>query len=383
MDLGVIADLILFTPYDYGHWGFDCMGQDQDLEYVRYAVARLSSFRNVWWALANEWSDNLCKCGLGEFRKNCSQTAWDVLGEALAAADPYGRQKSIHNGEAYYNHSRGWVSHISMQCHHASCADLARNAWPGKPIVFDEVGYEGKGIGFANLGAQLMTGRVWVFLARGTFAGHSEALLPTDAATQKACTHDGSSTGQGGSWLGCDVEMWWNRGGRFHGGSAGALSHLYRWITDRSTINFPLKLFGSKSMRPLTLASGVYVLGFPGRFYLVVEDELDPAFKGKVPSAFTLALPKSVGINGSYSCFALQYFDGTITPCGEDGAFDSDCQSVLAPGNVTCKPQSFGVVYVFTVLEDEVEVAGVVGQASGRAGSSLALPGQTGQFARS
>ncbi len=25
-DMGVIADIIVFHPYDDGHWGFDCMG---------------------------------------------------------------------------------------------------------------------------------------------------------------------------------------------------------------------------------------------------------------------------------------------------------------------------------------------------------------------
>ena len=27
----------------------------------------------------------------------------------------------------YYNHSRPWITHISMQCHDASCVDLAKH----------------------------------------------------------------------------------------------------------------------------------------------------------------------------------------------------------------------------------------------------------------
>ena len=65
-----MADLILFHPYDgvpleasEGHWGFDCLGGHDPLRYgpandehyLRYAVARLASFSNVWWSLANEW----------------------------------------------------------------------------------------------------------------------------------------------------------------------------------------------------------------------------------------------------------------------------------------------------------------------------------------
>lgn len=48
----IVADLILFHPYDSGHWGFDCLGgQDPnnydiatDARYLRYVVARLSAF---------------------------------------------------------------------------------------------------------------------------------------------------------------------------------------------------------------------------------------------------------------------------------------------------------------------------------------------------
>ena len=26
LEMGVVADIIVFHPYDTGHWGFDCMG---------------------------------------------------------------------------------------------------------------------------------------------------------------------------------------------------------------------------------------------------------------------------------------------------------------------------------------------------------------------
>ena len=46
--VGVVADLILFHPYDGGHWGFDCMGgagaeeydTANDEFYLQYVVAR-------------------------------------------------------------------------------------------------------------------------------------------------------------------------------------------------------------------------------------------------------------------------------------------------------------------------------------------------------
>ena len=54
-DLGIEADLILFHPYDVGHWGFDRMPAAVDDRYLKYVVARLSAYRNVWWSLANEF----------------------------------------------------------------------------------------------------------------------------------------------------------------------------------------------------------------------------------------------------------------------------------------------------------------------------------------
>ena len=66
---GVVADIIVFHPYDGGQWGFDCMGgtdpshynTSNDERYLKYLAARFASFDNVWWSMANEWSDCACK----------------------------------------------------------------------------------------------------------------------------------------------------------------------------------------------------------------------------------------------------------------------------------------------------------------------------------
>ena len=47
--------MILFHPYDWDKWGFDRMTDEVDDFYLKYVVARLSAFRNVWWSLANEF----------------------------------------------------------------------------------------------------------------------------------------------------------------------------------------------------------------------------------------------------------------------------------------------------------------------------------------
>ncbi len=54
-DRGIQADVILFHPYDKGRYGFGRMPATADDLYLRYIVARLSAYRNVWWSLANEY----------------------------------------------------------------------------------------------------------------------------------------------------------------------------------------------------------------------------------------------------------------------------------------------------------------------------------------
>jgi hypothetical protein len=51
--LGIEADLILFHPYD--RWGYATMPAEADDRYLRYVLARMSAYRNIWWSLANEF----------------------------------------------------------------------------------------------------------------------------------------------------------------------------------------------------------------------------------------------------------------------------------------------------------------------------------------
>lgn len=36
-------------------WGFDRMPLEAGVRYLKYLTARMSSFRNIWWSLANEY----------------------------------------------------------------------------------------------------------------------------------------------------------------------------------------------------------------------------------------------------------------------------------------------------------------------------------------
>lgn len=191
--LGIVADLILYHPYDFGNYGFDCMGGrsnqtydlSNDLQYIRYAVARLASRSNVWWSLANEY--DLCRCKL--------MVHWDVIGELVRAEDPQRstRPRSIHEWRVMYNHSRSWVTHLSLQLAPDHAGDHVTRAlhdgsyckaiWNAecmpKPIVWDEVCYEGDlSYGWGRLSGAEQVSRFWWGLTLGC-AGvtHGEVLL--------------------------------------------------------------------------------------------------------------------------------------------------------------------------------------------------------------
>ena len=179
----VIADIIVFHPYDGGHWGFDCMGgrdgatydTTNDKFYLKYLAARLSSFRNVWWSMANEWSFCGCK-SYGSKVDDAPAPVWDELFKTLSSADVYGRQMSIHNGNLLYNHSQPWISHVSLQGHEDD-TPLLRQRY-GKPVVWDEVKYEGDiSSGWGALSGEEETDRFWWGASLGVHVGHSETIL--------------------------------------------------------------------------------------------------------------------------------------------------------------------------------------------------------------
>lgn len=167
--LGVEADLILFHPYDKGHWGFDSLPMDVNLSYLAYLEARLSSFRNVWWSLANEY----------DYCKAKSLDDWTALIEAVHTGDPYGHLCSIHGSTAkYYPYWSDGLTHTSIQdeapVEDFGRAAIVRNIYD-MPIVFDEVCYEGNlASRWGRLSGQEMLHRMWLGLIAGTYVTHGE-----------------------------------------------------------------------------------------------------------------------------------------------------------------------------------------------------------------
>ena len=89
MALGIEADVILFHPYDFGHWDIDTgMDEEDALLYLRYIVNRLSAFRNVWWSLANEYDIGHDDEDPKHFILEKQRRNWDVIGEYIKSNDP-------------------------------------------------------------------------------------------------------------------------------------------------------------------------------------------------------------------------------------------------------------------------------------------------------
>ena len=200
--LGIEADVILFHPYDEGHWGFDRMPADVDDRYLHYVVARLAAYRNVWWSLANEW----------DFMKQKKESDFVRFGEIVSRDDPYHHLLSIHNGSKLFNHTLPWITHASIQNGSAvedpGSAELYRDAYR-KPIVYDEVKYEGNiESRWGQLSPEELVFRFWNATVAGTYCGHGETYKSDDQV------------------------LWWSKGGVLKGQSPARLAFLKKVLED-------------------------------------------------------------------------------------------------------------------------------------------------------
>lgn len=169
--IGCEADVILFTPYDDGLWGFDRMTMENNRRYLRYIVARLSAYSNVWWSMANEW----------DLVRARQHDEWIEMSRLVAESDPYHHLLSIHGGTAkYINYTLPWFTHASIQdqgpLYNIEGATTVRNIYH-KPILFDEVCYEGDHESrWAQLSGQEMIERMWNGILGGTYVTHGECF---------------------------------------------------------------------------------------------------------------------------------------------------------------------------------------------------------------
>jgi hypothetical protein len=227
--LGIEADLILFHPYD--RWGFAGMPPDVNDRYLRYVVARLAAYRNVWWSLANEY----------DLVKTKTLADWDRFFRIVVESDPYQHLRSIHHSVTMYDHSKPWVTHVSLQ---GSDLEKAREyvAQYRKPVIYDECKYEGNiPKRWGNISAQELVRRFWVGTVSGAYVGHGETYLSPD-----------------------DI-LWWSKGGVLRGESPKRIAFL-RKIVEAAPAE------GLNNLSTYYLGAGQ-----EGRYYLFYLDVNQPA----------------------------------------------------------------------------------------------------------
>lgn len=270
-ELGIQADLILFHGYD--RWGFSSMGEDADDRYLAYVVARLASFDNVWWSLANEY----------DLMPSKTTDDWERLARIVGDNDPSCHLLSIHNSGPFYDWSQPWVTHASIQRQEINAAEqtkLWRETW-NKPIVLDECAYEGNiDHVWGCITGQEMVRRFWEATIRGGYASHGETLI-NDAGT-----------------------LWWSHGGALYGESPARLRFLRDVLSD------------APALEPLPgLDWDVSRAGVEGSYYLTYLSIFRPKYR-----VFVLDPAKR------YKVDIIDTWNMTVTPVeGEfEGRFQID-----------------------------------------------------------
>ncbi|TFW31039.1 DUF5060 domain-containing protein [Massilia horti] len=293
--LGIEADLILFHPYDKGHWGFDRMPADVNERYLKYVVARLAAYRNVWWSMANEF----------DFLKEKKPEDWDRYFEIVQMSDPYQHLRSIHNAFVLYNHTKPWVTHVSIQngavTEDYERAVLYRDVY-NKPVVYDEVKYEGNfPQRWGQLSGEDMVLRFWEGAIAGTYVGHGETFTEPS----------------GRAWTG--------QGGTLHGQSPARLA-FFRKILSESP---------AEGLEPIDKWQGNPFAGKHAQYYLGY-------FGRDTPTAWPFVLFKTGLADGmKFRAEVIDTWNMTVTPV--DGIFevkkrdnytfaDKDGRSIALPG---------------------------------------------------
>jgi hypothetical protein len=201
--IGVQADLILFHPYD--RWGYASMPPEADDRYLRYVIARLSAFPNIWWSLANEY----------DLMKSKTVQDFDRFFRIVEEHDPYGHLRSVHYSHTMYDYSRPWVTHASLQTTDFAAAPTFRASWK-KPVCYDEVQYEGNlNSRWGNLTGDEMARRFWLGVISGCYVTHGETYLT-------GADLDPNST----------PTLWWSHGGTLHGTSPKQIAFLRKLLEE-------------------------------------------------------------------------------------------------------------------------------------------------------
>lgn len=257
--LGIEADLILFHPYD--RWGFAKLDRATSERYLRYLVARVAAYRNVWWSLANEY----------DIMRDKTIADWDRDFQIVQECDPYQHLRSIHNCYEFYDHAKPWVTHCSIQRSDLENTRTWREQYR-KPVIVDECCYEGNiPQNWGNISAQELVRRFWEGIVRGGYVGHGETYLHPE-----------------------DI-LWWSKGGILYGMSPARLAFLRRILEEGP----------AEGLDPIDgiVESRLPCAGRGGEYYLTYTGVRQPA-------RMTLLLPE----DGRFRIDVIDTWEMTITP---------------------------------------------------------------------
>ena len=101
------------------------MDEVSDDRYLKFVVARLGAYRNVWWSMANEF----------DFMKTKTDADWERFARVVADSDPYDHLLSIHNGTRLFNHTHPLLTHASIQNGSAVADFGSRATSSGAPVA--------------------------------------------------------------------------------------------------------------------------------------------------------------------------------------------------------------------------------------------------------
>ncbi len=292
--LGIEADVILFHPYDEGHWGFDRMPADADDRYLKYVVARLAAYRNVWWSLANEF----------DFMKEKKLADWERYLKIVHEADPHRHLLSIHNGTELFNQTDPRMTHASIQ-NGSAVADfgravLYRDVYK-KPVVFDEVKYEGDlEQRWGNLSPEEMVHRFWQGTIAGTYVGHGETYMDPEH------------------------KIWWSKGGVLRGKSPDRIAFLRKVLEDGP----------KEGMEPIDKWQDERTAGKKGEYYLTYFGKEKPTeWAVEVPGKKEKPMTVTVEVLDTWNMTTTKV-DGTFTlkPKGDYRMAADPAATVKLPG---------------------------------------------------
>ena len=279
--LGIEADLILFHPYD--RWGYSTMPAEADDRYLRYVLARLSCYHNIWWSLANEW----------DLMKAKSVQDFDRFFHIVQQYDPVGHLRSVHFSRVMYDYSHPWVTHASLQSTKFDMAQQWLNDWR-KPIIFDEMQYEGNlNRRWGNISGEELSRRFWLVVIAGCYATHGETYLDPNQP------FDENST----------PTLWCSGGAKLHGTSPTRIAFLRKLLDSTATAAGRNAKRTGLEAQPAGYYLNAHTVDASGKEAL----EIFYYFDFHQPIYYDFPLPE-----GKYTAEFIDPWEMTVTPLSEE-----------------------------------------------------------------